>query len=67
MNKLPHLRQGETVTFKHYGQERTGTVRHTSGDGNIVFLMDGRWLHRESVTPAADDPAVIDAIRALLA
>lgn len=43
------MKQGDKVTFSSYGQEKTGIVSHLSRDGKIVFLVGGRWLHRESV------------------
>jgi hypothetical protein len=37
---------GRPVTYMHYGQVKTDTVERLGSDGSIVFLTNGRWLHR---------------------
>ncbi|WP_454287218.1 hypothetical protein [Rhizobium arsenicireducens] len=46
---MTDLKPGMKVTFSHYGEQKTGVVDRVVGQ--IVFLTDGRWLHRKSVEP----------------
>ena len=46
------LKIGQRVWFFHYGQIKQGYIaRFSQGSGSIVYLTDGRWLHRASVNP----------------
>lgn len=40
---------GDQVTYHSYRGIRTGIVEKLSRDGEVVFLTNNRWLHRQSV------------------
>jgi hypothetical protein len=41
---------GSRVTYTSYGTQKSARVIRVSADGKILFLDNGRWIHRESVT-----------------
>jgi seryl-tRNA synthetase len=54
--QVSDIKPGDTVTFLHWGRMTTGTVARLGRGGNIVWLTDGKWLHRQSVETVNGQP-----------
>lgn len=54
-----NLSPGDIVTFLNAGAMKQGVVKRLCGDGKIVWLVGGRWLHRESVVSVVPESARI--------
>lgn len=44
------MKPGITVTYSSYGAIKTAKITRISSDGAILFLDNGKWIHRESAT-----------------
>jgi signal peptidase I len=50
------MKPGDTITFRHYGVEKTETIGRISPDGTIVYTTMCRWLHKESILSVNNVP-----------
>lgn len=55
---------GKTVKYTFYGKAETSKIARIGGNGALLFLENGRWMHTESCTlvPFREIPLVFPEV-----